>query len=463
MKYDVFVSYSRKDYVDEQKQVIPGNVVSRVKDALTNAGITYWFDEEGIYYGQNFVDKIVTNIEDAKIFLFLSTANSNKSPWTCKEIASADEFKKHIIPVRIDPTPYSKKVLFRIADLDYIEYYVNPEKGIEDMIESIQVYLKEFAAEEERKLAKEEELRQQKEQQERRKQEEQERLVSEIKLACATINNAEDKLELDREDLLLRVKGVVDSLQRDDLSVMIKRGGTIHQQYQKQISSLNSEIQASQIRENEHENQIRDLQEALNVANAGNSEQNKGLETSFWIHYLYGIVILLIISVSVSLGLSYNSIAKELSETKHDLERTLELYEQDEQTLSTISSYSPIIITDIQIANFVNKKIETDYGEKIYSVNSSYLSPRIEYIGVDSGMEEFKFKLYKPNRELSFNEKISPDGFTYSNDCKIYTGKNVLSVDRWGGEKIGYWPAGTYRFEVWYKDNKLAEKSFEIY
>ena len=190
MKYDVFVSYSRKDYVDEQKQVIPGNVVSKVKDALTNAGITYWFDEEGIYYGQNFVDKIVTNIEDAKIFLFLSTANSNKSPWTCKEIASADEFKKHIIPVRIDPTPYSKKVLFRIADLDYIEYYVNPEKGIEDMIESIQLYLKEFAAEEERKLAKEEELRQQKEQQERRKQEEQERLVSEIKLACATINNA---------------------------------------------------------------------------------------------------------------------------------------------------------------------------------------------------------------------------------------------------------------------------------
>lgn len=415
MKYDVFVSYSRKDYVDEQKQVIPGNVVSKVKDALTNAGITYWFDEEGIYYGQNFVDKIVTNIEDAKIFLFLSTANSNKSPWTCKEIASADEFKKHIIPVRIDPTPYSKKVLFRIADLDYIEYYVNPEKGIEDMIESIQLYLKEFAAEEERKLAKEEELRQQKEQQERRKQEEQERLVSEIKLACATINNAEDKLELDREDLLLRVKGVVDSLQRDDLSVMIKRGGTIHQQYQKQISSLNSEIQASQIRENEHENQIRDLQEALNVANAGNSEQNKGIETSPLFHFIYALVILIFMSFSLILGLSDNSTAKELSKTEKELsmvrkeltiarselltvrdslskadfniqeikseykshELTKNLYEKNKSILSTISSYSPIIITDIQIANFVNKKIETDYGEKIYSVNSAHLQKSV--------------------------------------------------------------------------------------
>lgn len=455
MKYDVFVSYSRKDYVDEQKQVIPGNVVSKVKDALTNAGITYWFDEEGIYYGQNFVDKIVTNIEDAKIFLFLSTANSNKSPWTCKEIASADEFKKHIIPVRIDPTPYSKKVLFRIADLDYIEYYVNPEKGIEDMIESIQVYLKEFAAEEERKLAKEEELRQQKEQQERRKKEEQERLVSEIKLACATINNAEDKLELDREDLLLRVKGVVDSLQRDDLSVMIKRGGTIHQQYQKQISSLNSEMQASQIRENEHENQIRDLQEALNVANAGNSEQNKGLETSDWIHFLYGIVILLIISVSVSLGLSYNSIAKELSKTKHDLERTPELYEQAEQTLSTISSYSPIIITDIQIAN----SDATDsiyFGKKKNSANTLYLTASVKYIGVDSGTQKFEFKWCKPS-------EVKNNSDSYSGYYAISTGTNILYSNKWHGYIDGFWPAGTYRFEVWYDGKKLAEKSFEIY
>lgn len=456
MKYDVFVSYSRKDYVDEQKQVIPGNVVSKVKDALTNAGITYWFDEEGIYYGQNFVDKIVTNIEDAKIFLFLSTANSNKSPWTCKEIASADEFKKHIIPVRIDPTPYSKKVLFRIADLDYIEYYVNPEKGIEDMIESIQVYLKEFAAEEERKLAKEEELRQQKEQQERRKQEEQERLVSEIKLACATINNAEDKLELDREDLLLRVKGVVDSLQRDDLSVMIKRGGTIHQQYQKQISSLNSEMQASQIRENEHENQIRDLQEALNVANAGNSEQNKGLETSFWIHFLYGIVILLIISVSVSLGLSYNSIAKELSMVRKELtiarselltaRDSLSIADFKDDLYETIKYKinSPIIITDFKIESNHNR-------EKIFSDSLSYLRPRIEYIEIESLTEDVEFKLYHNSRLLR----------TRRSNCAIIAGAAGASFAPVFVE--GKWSAGTYRFEVWYDGKKLAEKSFEIY
>ena len=154
-KYDVFISYSRKDYVDKQKNIIPGNEVTKIKEALAEAGISYWFDEDGIYSGQNFVDKLVTNIENSKVFLFLSTENSNKSEWTCKEIACAAEFKKHIIPVRIDSSPYNKKVLFRIADLDYIEYYTNPHKGMDDMLKSIKEYLEEWAAEEKRILYEE--------------------------------------------------------------------------------------------------------------------------------------------------------------------------------------------------------------------------------------------------------------------------------------------------------------------
>jgi len=231
-KYDVFISYSRNDYVDELKNVIPGNEVSKIKDALTEAGISYWFDEEGIYSGQNFVEKIVTNIDNAKIFLFLSSANSNKSPWTCKEIASADEFKKHIIPVRIDSTPYNKKVLFRIADLDYIDYYTNPEKGMEDMIKSIKTYLEELAHAERLRIEeknkkqqqereKEEELKRQKELNEKRKQEEQQQIVSEIRLSCTTLKNEEAKLELDRENLLLKAEQVKDEKERDNLKAMI--------------------------------------------------------------------------------------------------------------------------------------------------------------------------------------------------------------------------------------------------
>ena len=33
-QYDVFISYSRKDYVDENNDIIPDNPISKLKDYL---------------------------------------------------------------------------------------------------------------------------------------------------------------------------------------------------------------------------------------------------------------------------------------------------------------------------------------------------------------------------------------------------------------------------------------------
>lgn len=220
-KYDVFISYSLKDYVDEQKHVIPGNHVSSIKDALTEAGITYWFDEEGIYSGDIFTEKIVTNIEAAPIFVYLSTANANSSQWTSKEISCADEMKKYIIPVRIDRTPYNKKVLFRIADISYIDYYVNPERGLSELVNSIKSYLAQAQADEKQKEEEEEKER-------LRIAQEQERIISDIRLACAKLNNDEKKIELDRENLLLDTQKVADAKQQEELRALITGSGLSH-------------------------------------------------------------------------------------------------------------------------------------------------------------------------------------------------------------------------------------------
>ena len=39
--------------------------------ALTTAGITYWFDEKGIYLRNNFTEKIVNRIEKSQIILYI--------------------------------------------------------------------------------------------------------------------------------------------------------------------------------------------------------------------------------------------------------------------------------------------------------------------------------------------------------------------------------------------------------
>ena len=47
-KYDVFISYSRRDYVDESYNVIPGNAIAEIQNVFDENGITYWFDKDGI-------------------------------------------------------------------------------------------------------------------------------------------------------------------------------------------------------------------------------------------------------------------------------------------------------------------------------------------------------------------------------------------------------------------------------
>lgn len=190
-KYDVFISYSRKDYVDEHNVVIPGNEVSKIKEALAKAGITFWFDEEGIYIGDKFPEKIIEGIENSRLFLFISSKNACESPWTSKEIACADEFGKFILPVRIDKTPYNKRIMFRIADLNFIDYENDPEKGRQEVVRSIKIHLKEIKAKEEENLADEKRRKEELELQRKRQEEEKKRQekIAKIEMKIAALES----------------------------------------------------------------------------------------------------------------------------------------------------------------------------------------------------------------------------------------------------------------------------------
>ena len=196
-KYDVFISYSRKDYVDEHKNVIPGNEVSKIKEALTKAGITYWFDEEGVYSGNEFAKVIVRSIKSSKLFVFLSTINSNQSEWTANEISTANMLKKKIIPVCIDNSVYHDDVILYISRLSHIDYYDNPEKGRQELIRSINAYLAEEELAEVQKIAEEkrrqEELERQRKQQEDEKKRQEKIADTESKIAALESQRVERK------------------------------------------------------------------------------------------------------------------------------------------------------------------------------------------------------------------------------------------------------------------------------
>lgn len=122
MKYDVFISYSRKDSA----------IVKRFADELHKAGYRCWLDVDGVETGDEFKSKIVTAIKESELFLFFSSQASNRSPWTVKEVNVAVSLKKTTIPIKLDATVYNDSLLFDLAGLDFIRC-----EGSNDMDEAI--------------------------------------------------------------------------------------------------------------------------------------------------------------------------------------------------------------------------------------------------------------------------------------------------------------------------------------
>lgn len=451
MQYDVFISYSRKDYVDDKKNIIPNNVVSKIKESLSDAGITYWFDEEGINYGNNFVEKIVTHIEQAHVFLFLSTENANKSSWTCKEIASADELGKYIIPVRIDNSPYNHKVLFRIADLSYIDYAPNPEKGLKDLVHSIKIHLTRIQEEKQRKIEEEKEQKNRelakKKKEDEQKKKHQAQLIANITLACSNLNNQEEKLEIDRKKLLLQADDITNEEQRITIKQQIAEGGCIHQRY-KNEPKITNEDWANKEKEITKLRSERDKAQKL-VTELGAKIKSMNLLSDTYIQkqqkthkiYLIAIIVLItIFSVFELNNVSYQGAYVVTQHTVEDLKSTINNIE---------NNYAPLIITEIDVKNEGE-----EYGKNIISSNATYLFPRIKYIGLTSGEVALNVKWYNPDGSYRNS---------YEEIYKIESGNGTLTLLGWGNETKKHWKCGMYRVEIWYKENILCSKSIEIY
>ena len=163
-KYDVFISYSRKDYVKDDV-VIPGNPITAIQEMFDKNGISYWFDKDGIYSGQEFVEVISNAIANSKMLVFVSSKHSNASMWTAGEIFEAVDGEKLIIPVRIDDCPYNKRFKLLIRPLDYIDYQGQPNTALPQLLRAVNIEKEKHA-----KIEKEERLRLLKEEEETKRE-----------------------------------------------------------------------------------------------------------------------------------------------------------------------------------------------------------------------------------------------------------------------------------------------------
>lgn len=132
-KYDVFISYSRRD----------SKIVKSVANRLKEAGLSVWIDEDGIESGDLF-KKVITNaIENSACLLFFSSESSNNSTWTAKEIGIAIYEKIPVIPVILDDAKYNPEIKFDLVNLDFVDMKDEQfrDKSIARIVKSIKKLL----------------------------------------------------------------------------------------------------------------------------------------------------------------------------------------------------------------------------------------------------------------------------------------------------------------------------------
>ncbi|MBR5334215.1 MAG: WG repeat-containing protein [Alistipes sp.] len=110
-KYDIFISYSRKDTA----------IADKICAALADVGITYFIDRQGIGGGFEFPAVLAENIVNSRIFLLLASKNSYESKFTRSEIIFAfnKKPKNAILPYIIDNSTLPMDLEFVFAGINW--------------------------------------------------------------------------------------------------------------------------------------------------------------------------------------------------------------------------------------------------------------------------------------------------------------------------------------------------------
>ena len=174
-KYDVFISYSRKDTL----------IVNKICDALDEQGIKYFIDRKGLAGGGEFPAELEEAIDSSILVLFIASKNSYSSKFTMGEITCAFNSKEkgNVIPYVIDDSSLldirGMKLIFSNVNIRNIKNHPIENVLIQDICarlgrdyqEPEALRKKRLLKETIEKQKKEEEIRQQLEEEFRKKQE----------------------------------------------------------------------------------------------------------------------------------------------------------------------------------------------------------------------------------------------------------------------------------------------------
>jgi hypothetical protein len=135
--------------------------------------------------------------------------------------------------------------------------------------------------------------------------------------------------------------------------------------------------------------------------------------------------------------------------------------------IAKISNNQPFIIENIAFNNTNGGTTINDYSNKFVHSQVRYISPRIKIVplfddGESSKLVTMYVKFIEPNGSLNRNPSISPQGYTYMSEERIYSSLEYLYISGWGNDSEGTYQVGTHRVEIWCNSKLIGFGSFEV-
>ena len=116
MPHAVFVSYSSADRITAEA----------VCAGLEAAGITCWIAPRDALPGNKYQGSIVRAIRQSRAMVFIFSAQSNGSEHVFRELHTASEEKKPIVPFRIEDVAPSDDFYYYISALHWLDAITTP-------------------------------------------------------------------------------------------------------------------------------------------------------------------------------------------------------------------------------------------------------------------------------------------------------------------------------------------------
>ena len=138
-KYDVFISYSRRD-LEVVREFVEG-LLAQMPD------LDCFFDITGIGPTDIFDDKIIDAIDNSSYVLYFLSPNSMKSKWTKEEVMYAKNCKKKVIPILLSGAQLDGWFLFHFGRINYTE--ISNAEQVKKLINSLSTWTNKKIVEQE--------------------------------------------------------------------------------------------------------------------------------------------------------------------------------------------------------------------------------------------------------------------------------------------------------------------------